>query len=299
MKPYNMLTEQDKLDIISHYNAGMYIPQVAETLQVSERGVSRVLKEANIYTLRKNRYTLNEHYFSRIDTERKAYLLGFIAANGYVDERNYIVIQLTEEDLPLLQEIANEIEFTGDIRYIEPQANRFSTKGCYRLAFSSQTMANDLYKLGLSRAKSKHLESLPQVDESLMRHLVRGYFDGDGSITVTKHTTQKYAPSPTLSIIATLGVLKEIRLHMIEKCGMTGGYIKGSRTEEMKYLEIRGNKNALKIYHYLYDNASIYLDRKHEKFRQIRPLREATCVSKSGETENGETPNSVVSQAGH
>lgn len=299
MKPYNMLTEQDKQDIVSHYNAGTYIPQIAKTLRISERGVSRVLKEANIYTLRKNRYTLNEDYFSNIDTERKAYILGFMAADGYVDERNYIVVQLVEEDLSLLEAIAKEIEFTGEIRYIPPQANRFSTKGCYRLAFSSAAMARDLHSLGLRRGKSKCLESLPQVEESLVRHMIRGYFDGDGSITVTKHTTQKYAPSPTLSIIATVSVLEEIRSHMVDNCGMTGGYIKDSRTEEMKYLEVRGNKNALKIYHYLYDNATIYLDRKHEKFRQIRPLREATRVSKSGETGNGENPNPVASQAGH
>jgi len=282
MKPYNKLNKQDKENIIKNYNNGFCIPQVAKKLGVSQRSVPRVLRENNIYTLRKNRYTLNEDYFEKINTEQKAYILGFMLADGYVNNKtNYIVIQLKEDDLKLLEDIAKAINYTGEIRYIPPQESRYSNYGCYRLAFSSKKIALDLYRHGLYKGKSLTINKLPSVPQDLKRHLIRGIFDGDGSIIVTPHTIQKYEPSPTFSIICTPEIANEIKQYFVEKAKSTSGYIKQSKTKELVYLEIRGNHNLLKIYHELYDDASIYLKRKYEKFNTIRPLREETLVSKS------------------
>ena len=100
--PYNKLTDKDKQNIINSYYQykNLKFKELAELCNVSERAYSRVLKENNIDTHIKNRYTLNQNYFETIDTEHKAYWLGFIYADGYVGDENYnnIVIGLSDKD---------------------------------------------------------------------------------------------------------------------------------------------------------------------------------------------------------
>lgn len=282
MKAYNKLTEQDKQRIIDEYWKGTKFSQINEILGVSRRSVSRVLKENGVQTRRKNRYTLNEDYFEEIDSEEKAYILGFMLADGYVDiATNYVVIQLTEGDLQLLEDIAKAINFTGEIKYVPPQKNRFSKLGCYRLAFSSKKMVEDLYRHGLYKGKSLTIDKLPDVEMKLKRHLIRGLFDGDGSITTFENSKQKYEPSPTFTILCTKPIADEVANYFKEYANTTSGYIQQSKTKELVYFSIRGNKNLLNIYHELYDGSSICLERKKKKFNMIRPLREETPVCKS------------------
>lgn len=98
--PYNRLSEYDKQNIINCYYANRKtdFKGLSNLLNVSERSVSRVLKEANINTKRINRYRLNESFFNKIDTEQKAYILGLLFADGYIGDEHFnnIVLQLKD-----------------------------------------------------------------------------------------------------------------------------------------------------------------------------------------------------------
>ena len=71
MKPYNMLNEQEKKNIIEAFynknNIGKSFKEMANECNVSERAFSRVLKDNNINGKNKNRYRLNDKYFRIID----------------------------------------------------------------------------------------------------------------------------------------------------------------------------------------------------------------------------------------
>ena len=96
--PYNKLTDENRKDILETYftRIDITIPKISDYLNISTRAVARVLKDNNINTARLNRYTLNEYYFENIDTERKAYLLGLLFADGFVGDEKYnnVVIDL-------------------------------------------------------------------------------------------------------------------------------------------------------------------------------------------------------------
>ena len=97
--PYNKLTQFNKQEIINLYYAekGLSFKEIAVKINVSERAVSRVLREANINTRLKNKYVINnENYFDCIDTEFKAYILGFICADGYVGVHDDFCIALSD-----------------------------------------------------------------------------------------------------------------------------------------------------------------------------------------------------------
>lgn len=276
MKPYNKLTDKDKIDIINLFNKGLQFKDIIQTLQVSERSVARVLKENNINTKRRNRYSLNESYFEQIDTQEKAYILGLLYADGYVgDERhNNIVISLTQKDKSLLSTISEYLEYTGELRYEEKGGNYENSRPKIVLNFSSKKMATDLRNIGLYPGKSSKLTKLPKLDQDLIRHFIRGYFDDDGTISMGKSTSyhklnngliKKYEyNSPRFLIIGTMEFLKDLEIYIPGKFSY-----RDSKTEYMKYLENSSRREIINIFQYLYKDSNIYLERKFNKWQKV------------------------------
>lgn len=279
MKPYNMLNEKDIENILELYYKDVLYNEIIERLGISRRALFRVLKEKGINTKRKNRYTLNEDYFKEIDNEDKAYILGFIYADGYVgdDKFNNLVIAVSEKDKCILEKIKDKISFTGSIRTI------CNVEGCYKnskpkvvLNFSSKELTSDLRKLGLYPNKSTTMKKLPKIREDLYRHFIRGYFDGDGTIAFSKKTsyhtlktgvTKKYIyDSVVWNVIGTNEFLDDMRRYLPvsvidSKCNVEG----------MKYLRTDSRQALVSIYDFMYKDSSIYLERKYEKFSRMSP----------------------------
>ncbi len=270
MKPYNKLTEEDKQSIVKEYYNLVPFKDMSEQLSISERAVARVLKEDGINTRLKNRYTLNPDYFETIDTEEKAYWLGFIYADGYVgDEKtNNIVISLTESDKEHLESFAKCIDYTGIVR-IGGKGGFEGSKNRCTINFSNKKMASDLRKLGLYPGKSTTMSSIPDIQEELLRHFIRGYFDGDGSVYTARSTSYHKGKmyeyqKATVTMIGTKSFIKSIAekrnyLHRIRP----------SKTKEMVYLEYYGVNDMKTISDDFYNDATIYLKRKDDKFTDI------------------------------
>lgn len=140
---YRKLTSENKQKIISAFNDGMECREIPNYLCVSERAVSRVLKEANINTKRRNRYSLNESYFDVIDSHSKAYLLGLIAADGCVTNTNYVAFESIDKELTEMLSI--ELQYSGEIRVVQPQ----NYAPHYRINFSSEQLARSLRGYGI------------------------------------------------------------------------------------------------------------------------------------------------------
>jgi intein-encoded DNA endonuclease-like protein len=248
--------------------------ELSDLLNISERSVSRVLIDNNINTRLKNRYTLNEDYFSVIDSEEKAYILGFLYADGYVDNDNYIVFSLTERDGYMVQLIADKIEFTGEVKTYQKGGSYENSKPKCVLSFSSEKMASDLRAIGLYPNKSTSMENIPKIEERLYRHFVRGYFDGDGSITTSLHSschivrgkTKVYQyPMHVMTMISTLAFLK----NMVSKMPITLYSYTQSKSNKMFYFRCQANKEIPVLFKYLYDDSTMYLKRKFNKWVKI------------------------------
>ena len=117
-KSYRDLNSYDKYRIVDYYykNKDISMDNIAINLNISDRAVRRVIKEEGINTRLKNRYILDENYFDCIDTESKAYILGFIYADGFVGDEKFNNIVIAVNDLEILEFIAKEFKFTGNIR---------------------------------------------------------------------------------------------------------------------------------------------------------------------------------------
>lgn len=287
-KSYRDLNSYDKYRIVDYYykNKDISMDNIAINLNISDRAVRRVLKQEGINTRLKNRYILDENYFDCIDTESKAYILGFIYADGFVGDEKFNNIVIAVNDLEILEFIEKEFKFTGNIR--KTKKGGFENSKCgYSLNFSSKIMASRLREIGLYPNKSLTIDTLPQIDKKLVRHFIRGYFDGDGSIVLSHNTSYykaidgviKYIyPTYCFMILGTKGFLEEI----IKEAEFNYAKIHNTKSEKIKCIKINAKKEFNNIFKYLYDNSTIKLQRKYNKWNEIKSAFAVGAVKQIG-----------------
>jgi intein-encoded DNA endonuclease-like protein len=205
------------------------------------------------------KYSHDTSFFDVIDTEEKAYFLGLLYADGNVSKK-VISISLQEQDKHILDKFKECLKYTGPIISVTKKGNR---KQQYKLTITSEPLVVSLSKWGMFPNKGFKL-TFPQISPSLYNHFIRGYFDGDGCIYVNPKNYDYL-----FSIVATKEVLEPLQNILIKELGLnkTKLYnppkVKGMNLFILTY---QGRINVALIKDYLYTNATIYLQRKYEKF---------------------------------
>jgi hypothetical protein len=203
------------------------------------------------------KYSVCETFFSDIDSEDKAYILGFIFADGCVSDYS-IAFNLSKRDEAILSKIRNCLGSNAPIAYplnskVGVFRNKIIKSGLgARLDICSRVMSLDLQKLGCVKRKSLVLK-FPNIPSQVMRHFIRGYFDGDGFVCVDKFNCLRAGFTSTYEFC--IG-LKDALLRF----GVLSGKI---RTNHSVYTLAVGKKaNLLRFAETMYDGATIFLDRK-------------------------------------
>ena len=122
-----------------------------------------------------NTYNFNKDYFQKIDTEDKAYFLGFIVADGCISEKSNSV-QIIQKETYILEEFKKYIEFNGPVYKDE-------YRGISCITVNSSKTKKDLENLGITPNKTM-IVKYPNISEHLQNHFIRGVFDGDGCISL-------------------------------------------------------------------------------------------------------------------
>ena len=226
------------------------------------KGVSRgflggyfLAKGIDIYSRKSH---VNDHIFDSIDTEEKAYWLGFLYADGNVKHYNKswrIELTLQECDVNHLMKFSQFLSLNKEPAYRE------KTKA-YRISFCSSRVAEELIKKGCVPKKSLILK-FPQyniVPKDLMPHFIRGYFDGDGCISLKQ---QVNSIRKHVSLLGT----KEFLEDFVKEVNLKGTIIKkDKRTESNTYQIVFTKEEGNKLLDHMYGSASIYLQRKYNKY---------------------------------
>lgn len=192
--------------------------------------------------------------FETIDTEEKAYWLGFLYADGSVSSKEHkIELGLAEQDLKQIEKFRDFIGIMNKISY------RSTTKS-YRYSFRSESCKEDLIKQGCVPKKSLILNfpTENQVPKNLIRHFIRGYFDGDGWFTNTDSCFQ-------IGIIGTEDFIKGF-LNNIEIYNKENKIFDVHRKDGAKRYVFGAYTDVLNFLNWIYKDATIYLDRKYEHY---------------------------------
>lgn len=249
---------------------GLSYAKIGEIINADRKKVSFYLKEKGYGPNKKyvrnvqkqpNKKHVNHQAFKKINTEEKAYWLGFMYADGCVNRTsNRIELSLKEEDYNHIVKFKNFLESEHAIGK-KSKTIKDKIYISYRLGITSSELKNDLIKHGCVPNKTKILK-FPNLKKELVRHFIRGYVDGDGCIT--NHATSKIS----LEILGTEDFLRDIlNYYNFPK----DKYIYTFKHSDIKRLILSG-ENAFNVINNLYKNSNIYLDRKFNSYNKFAPL---------------------------
>lgn len=226
---------------------------IAQALNRSESAVFQRAHRYNI-SLRKS-YPRNSRYFEQIDSEEKAYILGFIYADGYVSKPirydRRIQIALHPKDIDILERIRKEIGYMGPL---------LKENNKIKLVISDKKIHYDLTDIGLFNNKSLTITYPKTLSPAWNRCFIRGFFDGDGCIT---------KPSGNKHYIASIcagskDMLASIQSVISREIGCRGSLRKDKRSSCFNLIYYTQEVPILLAW--LYKNSKIHLNRKYQKY---------------------------------
>lgn len=270
--PIIKLTSEIKKDVEDLYKTGKYtFKQISKIYNVSPSTIERYLGKKGYKSKSQSelqrKYPITEDFFDKIDIEEKAYILGLLYADGYNNTRNNTVcITLKEEDVEILNKITKIIQPTKPLFYLDmsPENRGMkNTKNQYRLTIANKHISKRLVELGCGKAKTSSIlfPSLEQVPNILIHHFVRGYFDGDGSLSKGKSHKVDIISTPEFLLTLQQLINRELGIN-ITKLNWSGSYINANVCS----LQIGGRLQCTRFMEWLYKDSTIYLERKRKIF---------------------------------
>jgi hypothetical protein len=235
-------------------------------------------------TNRRASKSFNVEYFDSIDTEEKAYWLGFLFADGAITQYNKsydIELSLKIEDTSHVRKFADAVgkQYIGGRDYRS------------RCILGSKHMFNTLNSYGCTTRKSLTLK-FPDTNifksTDLIRHFIRGYVDGDGCLSYK----DKEHNSATISILGTEDFLNGIQKQYGSFHKLRLNDPKQPCTQILAY----SDKSAYAFAKYLYEGATVYLERKYNRYKDYCRLYEESyklLSDKIGESCDANTEQTI------
>lgn len=254
------------LDLIKRYILeNKSLPEISKLINVPAKNISYFLIKNRISVKKINPY--NKDYFKVIDSEVKAYILGYIVADGSIIRESRIdrpstidriQFQCAVADLEILELIKAEICPDNKITFIKSKTiNRQDT---VRLRVANREIVNDLITLYNIHERKTYNDTFrfPNISEEYKRHFIRGFIDGDGSIG-NKH----------FSMICNSPLFLNDILAVIKSCipDITYNVYKENR-KYTNYWSLHFNvnkKSRFDIFNFLYKDTCVRLSRKYNK----------------------------------
>jgi hypothetical protein len=247
-------------EIVRLYRKGEIAKDILKNLgfppSTTNKVVYRVLRENGVER-RKNyntiRNTINHNIFEKIDLPSKAYFLGLLIADGCIAKPSVnreMTVRLELTDKEILEHFRL---FLGSRNEVLTLKKRDAVLTHYLVVVSSNKMVSDLATYGVIRNKT-HKSFLPILKEHLMSHLIRGIFDGDGSVGVN----QGY---PKISICGNYDFISQIRDYLITQIGIRKSSI--VKAHSIFQISWGSRKDVSTLATYMYKDANeLRIDRK-------------------------------------
>lgn len=262
-RPYN----KNVNEIIKLYNEKKSILIIANKLEVGCSVIRRILTKNNII-IRKagsNRKILvNDGAFNELSPE-SCYWAGFIAADGNV-RKNVLSIGLKYSDFVHLEKFKKFVDTSAEIKLFSTIKHKQSK--CV-IRFSSKQIINSLKEnFNIIPVKSLILQPPNINNEELIKHFIRGYFDGDGCIYIKK--TGKKIRSAFSIYSGSYNIIKWIYDHLKINLDIGNPKITKEKGRNLYKFTFGGNRQVPKIMNWLYkDCKNAFLDRKYIKFNTL------------------------------
>jgi hypothetical protein len=266
--PSKIVNQNQKDGMVNCYMSGDTAKVSAARFGLSYSCCIRELKKRGI-CIRKSRdpiykkYSLNESVFEKIDTEEKAYWLGFIMADGYVAGKKHFAIRLALADISHVEKFRKFIESNHLIKKINAKIKEKLYSAC-GLFIGCKKMVSDLSKYGIVPNKTETASYPAGIPSEFERHFWRGYFDGDGciSFSVAKDRTAK---NWSISAVGKEQIIIDFEI-FIKKHIKTDAVRKKRKNTSVFTFGVCGINLCQPILNVFYKDSLVSLDRKYDLY---------------------------------
>lgn len=260
-----LFTNGEIKDILNSYENGETASMILERYKYKVK-----CPETIMYTIKKyggtprrsgTQVSYNTSYFHDIDTEAKAYYLGFFLADGNVhqlkrNENQYrIQIDLQSQDEYILKQFNEEIGSSNAISHY-----RKNGRDEVMLQLHSREMANDLMLHVVYPRKSMHEELTNTIPQNLFHHYIRGIFDGDGTVYILNNKYHQLK----FGFYGSHKLVEQIHHYLQRTINISDNKIYDKTT--VSFSNYSRYNDIINFYHLIYDDSHLFLTRKRNKF---------------------------------
>lgn len=250
--------------VMKLYNEGKNQTEIYKELHMDRKNVRKILKDHNVDVNKnswKPKYMIDTQYFDNIDTPNKAYILGFLYADGNLTQHGYgIRLFLQDRDKNILEDILAELKSNYPLHFYD-YSYKPNHRNQYGIFISNKYMFNSLLNCGLTPNKSLTLKYPTCIPDKYQKDFLRGYFDGDGTLHSSKNGKNCNFISTNDFCIVAKDIIES---HVGVNCGVYQ-YDENGITS---ILQISGGKQVTKFLSWIYENSDLKLKRKYLKYRE-------------------------------
>lgn len=249
------------------------VKHIAMDFGISIPTVYRIAKDYDInptYTP----HAFDRTYFDNVCTERQAYWLGFIMADGTICKPGKtqacncrLQINISAKDIELLEAFRQDIKAfdTKIVTYIPK--NTYSVNPMSKIVVNSKQLCEGLNKYGISSNKTGN-ECIPKIPRHLFPHFIRGYFDGDGCVTCNNKPTISFTCANKV-FLENLKIALQQEIGLLSEANPIPSGSQNGRKKNSFQISFGGIIDVSNFYRYIYQNATIYLSRKYNKYTAL------------------------------
>lgn len=220
-------TDKEEQLCVDLYNSGVSIRKIVKELSTSKGCVIRTIEKYNLEKHDKyaSIYSIDDNFFDSINTEEKAYFFGLLYADGCnLLERNRIIIGLIEQDKHILEKLLKSVKCNRPLSFLNLNDKNKNHNNVYKARLHNKHMCEVLNDYGLTPRKSltkKFPEVIKNSSEDIIRHFIRGYFDGNGGIYIRSDGYHA-----EIYFYSTLDMCESINKLLIKYLNINGMHIK-------------------------------------------------------------------------
>lgn len=262
--------------VINLVEEGLTVSEIAKQLGKNTSSVSSVVKRFGLTPKKAFTNTVDHTFFDVIDTPEKAYLLGFFIADGCVNKdtprsKGRLSINQSEDDKEIVNAFKTYLQIPSEIQIVNNQSGVNYRKPQHRIRWTSPYMRDvlkDKYHIIASKTLDSDFEfPIELIPNYLQNHFVRGFIDGDGYMG-----DNGQEGNFTISIVGTSVKFLTLIGDLISKATTMTYNVSKTKGKTCDYYSLRWScdrtnklEKITKLRTYLYNNASIFLQRKKEK----------------------------------
>lgn len=263
-----IITNEVFNQILEYLENGKTVPEISRLMNINKVTICSSLRTAGI---KLNPSKGNVHYFDKIDSYSKAYIVGFIAADGALVKTKTtttLTITIEHNDVTILEFIKSEIGNQHKLQHIVRPSSFDKTKmiNHVRYTISDKNITLALNNLGITSNKSLSMGNIIEnIPYKYRDAFIIGYFDGDGSVTTRDglYPNDRGFMCKDNSLYISIRGTKKFLFGICEHLNISTDHIK--EYDKIATLAFASKKDTYRFFQ-CYKNLKFYYIRKHDKF---------------------------------